>query len=205
MVKQLKNTETVSYIILSVIATFYLWIRGYYVPITFDEAATFFHFVQSGDFWFFTSLPDANNHFINSLLSFISYNIFGSSKLALRLPNLLAFSIYLYFLYRFSTFFKSGLLRWVFILSMMFSHFFVEYFALCRGYGLSMAFLLGVFYYLIKFVSEKKSSHLIWLALLLFLSELSNLSILVLAIAIIGYELLFISIGISNKKRHSGN
>lgn len=165
-----------------------MWIRGYYVPITFDEAATFFHFVHRGDFWFFSSLPDANNHFINTLLTYISYQSFGPEKIFLRLPNLISILVYLYYLYRCSKLIVNTPLRWIFILSLMFAHFFVEFFALSRGYGLSMAFLFGAFYHLMKFSEDKQTKNLILVSFFLILAELSNLSILVMAIAIIGYQ-----------------
>ncbi|MBC8321680.1 MAG: hypothetical protein H8E34_13260 [Bacteroidetes bacterium] len=183
------NNETIIFTILSTLLLAYLWIRAYSVPITFDEAATFFHFVHRGDFWFFNSLPDANNHFINSLLTYISYHSFGSSKLALRLPNLLSAIIFLYFLFRISLFIRSMSIRWIFILSIMFTHYFIEFFALSRGYGLSMAFLFGVLYHLMKFTTEKSIKQVLYISMFLVLANFSNLSLLVLSTAIIGYQI----------------
>lgn len=180
----------------------YLTIRAYYVPFTFDESATFFHFVQPVDFWFFTSLPDANNHLINTLLTYLSYTIFGSSKFALRLPNLLVSLIFLYYLYRTSLFLKNNSIRWIFLLSLMFSHYFMEFFAVSRGYGLSMAFLFGTLYYLMKFSTDISIKHLCYISGFLFLVLFSNLSMLVLAIAIIAYQIivLLFSKKINNKQ-----
>lgn len=195
MAQLLKKTDNTVFIVLSSVLIAYLWLRGYYVPIVFDEAATFFHFVHRGDLWFFSSLPDANNHLLNTLTTYISYNIFGSSKLALRIPNLLSAVVFLYYLYRCSQFVVSKYIRWIFILCLMFAHFFVEFFALSRGYGLSMAFLFGVFYHLLRFSTSRNTISLIWISLFLILAELSNLSLLVLVIAIIGYEFLVIIAG----------
>lgn len=177
---------------ISVLWIIYLAFRACYVPITFDESATFFHFVHRGDMWFFDSLPDANNHIINSLLTYVSYHIFGSSKLALRLPNLLSAIIFLYFLFRTSLFIKNFSLRWIFILSLMFSHYFIEFFAVSRGYGLSMAFLFGALYHLMRFSVNSSTKQILYISLFLFLAEFSNLSILVLSIAIIGYQVIIL-------------
>lgn len=177
---------------ISVLWLIYLVIRAYYVPITFDESATFFHFVHRGDMWFFDSLPDANNHLINSFLTYISYHLFGASKLALRLPNLLSAILFLYFLFRTSLFIKNISLRWIFILSLMFSHYFIEFFAVSRGYGLSMAFLFGVLYHLMRFSVNRSTRHILYISLFLVLAEFSNLSILVLSITIVGYQIIML-------------
>jgi hypothetical protein len=142
--------------------------------------------------WFFDSLPDANNHFINTFLTYVSYHLFGSSKLALRLPNLLSAIIFLYFLFRTSLFIKNINLRWIFILSIMFSHYFIEFFAVSRGYGLSMAFLFGVMFHLMKFSTNNSIKQILYISLFLFLAEFSNLSILVLSVAIIGYQMIML-------------
>lgn len=189
----IKKQKTI-FSILGVLWFVYLVLRASFVPFTFDESATFFHFVHRGDFWFFTSLPDANNHFINTLLTYVSYHIFGSSKLALRIPNLLSAIIFLYYLFRSSMFIKNIPARWTTILSIMFAHFFVEFFALSRGYGLSMAFIFGAFYHLMNFSTSRSNKQLIWISFFLFLAELSNLSIIVLAIAIIGYQIMIVII-----------
>ncbi len=195
--------ELYVFLALSLILMSYMILRAYLVPIIFDEAATFFHFVHVGDYWFFTSLPDANNHFLNTALTQISYKLFGSSKLALRLPNLLALPIYLFFLFKIGKRIDNGFIRWTWYLGLMFTHFFVEFFALSRGYGLSMAFLMGVFYHLMIFVDHLRWKNLMWLSVLLFLAEMSNLSILVLSIAIVIYQILFLVYRKSNGERVS--
>jgi len=187
----IKNEKLV-YGILGMLWLAYFVTRAYYVPFTFDEAATFFHFVHRGDFWFFTSLPDANNHFINTALTYTSYNTLGSSKLALRLPNLLSAFVFLYYLYRISQVIRNVNIRWMFILSIMFAHYFVEFFAVSRGYGLSMAFLFGAFFHLIRFVSLQTIRDILLISLFLILAEFSNLSIIVLVLAIIGYQILIV-------------
>lgn len=167
-------------------------LRAIYVPFTFDESATFFHFVHKGKFWYFNSLPDANNHLVNSLLTWVSYSVFGSSKIALRLPNLLSLPIYLYFVFRISLFLKNDLIRWIWQIVFLSIHFFLEFFALSRGYGLSMAFLMGALHYSLVFVRDGSTSQLIYISIWLFLMQFSNQSTLVLIIAIVLYQILTI-------------
>ena len=82
------DTESIIAFSISLCIFIYLIIRSIYVPLIHDEAATFFHYIQSSSFIPFHSLNDANNHFLNSLLTYISYTLFGDSEFALRLPNL---------------------------------------------------------------------------------------------------------------------
>lgn len=186
------SKESIVFIALSILWMTYLLLRAIYVPFVYDEAATFFHYIHRGEFMPFNSLPDANNHFINSILTFGSYSIFGNSKLALRLPNLLSAILFLWYLFALSGFIKHKVIRWIFILSIMFSHFFIEFFALSRGYGLSMAFLMGVYYHLFRFAEKFRTKDLLWISFFLLLAELSNLSILILVIAIIGYLIIIL-------------
>ena len=188
----MRNKQALVFSFLGILWILYLGLRAFYVPFTFDESATFFHFVHTGDFWFFTSLPDAGNHFINTLLTYISYSLFGSSKFALRLPNLLLTIVFLYYLFRISLFLNNKSIRWIFILSLMFSHYFIEFLAVSRGYGMSMAFLFGAFYYLMKFSSDFSIKHLLSLSLFLLLALFSNFSILVLSMAIIVYQFILL-------------
>ena len=85
------------FLLLSLLIWIYLWLRAFFIPITYDEAATFYHYIHFGRFLPFIAHWDANNHFLNSALSIISYRLLGSSELALRLPNLIFAPLFFYF------------------------------------------------------------------------------------------------------------
>jgi hypothetical protein len=57
----------------------YLWLRAFYVPLIYDEIATFYGYVHVGKFIPFYAHWDANNHIINSLLSSILFIKFQKS------------------------------------------------------------------------------------------------------------------------------
>jgi hypothetical protein len=119
----------------------YLIFRALYVPLVHDEAATFFHYIVSENFIPPEAHWDANNHILNSALTYLSYSLFGSSELSLRIPNLLTFIIYVVYTFKISKIISNKLLRWVFLISLILAHNFIEFFALTRGYGMSMEFL----------------------------------------------------------------
>ncbi|MBP6978643.1 MAG: hypothetical protein PHD61_10225 [Bacteroidales bacterium] len=140
--------EKILFIAIGILLWIYIWLRAARVPLIYDEIATFFHYIHTDSFLPFRSHLDANNHLLNSALSWISYKILGSSPLALRLPNILSFPLFLFFVWKFARQIHLPMLRWIFILALLLTHNFLEFFALTRGYGLSMALMLGACWYL---------------------------------------------------------
>lgn len=168
----------------------YLCLRTINIPIINDEAITFFCFIKPGQFLPFMSHWDANNHFLNSALSILFCNLFGNTEFTLRLPNLLSSIVYFYFLYKFASSVKHPIIRWSFIITLLSANFLLEFFTLCRGYGISMALLLPALWFLIQYLKENKTRHLFLCLLLFFLTISANLNFLISGIIIIGILLL---------------
>lgn len=169
----------------------YLVLRAIFVPNVFDESATFFHYIHKGDFIPHFAHWDANNHILNSALSSLTYSLFGSSMLALRLPNLILFIVFVFFSYKISTEFKSRTLQWVFIITLALAHNFIEFFALARGYGMSMAFMFGSIWYLMQVLKYNRLRDYFLSALFISLAILANLTLMYTALIIVA--LLFIN------------
>ena len=157
----------------------YLLLRSIYVPLVHDEAGNFFLYTHNGKVFPPEAHWDANNHILNSFLSRISYLIFGSSRLALRLPSLLFFPVFFYFTYKISNELKMPFLKWGFILSLCLSHNFIEFFALDRGYGMSMALLMASIYFLMRILKNDRLSDYIALMISLALAIFSNLTLII--------------------------
>ncbi len=174
------------FILLSVIFLFfYLFLRSLWVPFTQDESATFFGTVHLGRLFPPITREVANNQYFNTFLTFISYHIFGYQKWALRLPNTLLSLLFFRFLYLIAKRLPTQLIRVMFFLSIGFSIYFLDFFALSRGYGMSMAFLLGSVYFVIRFAESLVAKQLLYSSLFLFLMLAANLSTLIPAIAIV--------------------
>ncbi|NQU32213.1 MAG: glycosyltransferase family 39 protein [Bacteroidetes bacterium] len=196
--------ETTLYIVLGIVLFIYLLIRAIFVPFSHDEASTFFHLVQPGNLMPEFSREALNNHFINTILTYLSYLLFGSSKIALRLPNLIFAMVYLVFVYRIARFLADGVYRWGFIFVMLFSHFFVEFFAVSRGYGISMALFMGAFYFLMKAIKTNKLTNHIFVSIFSLLMITANINLVIPAIAIVLFQILVIFIhreAIPNKQK----
>ncbi len=136
------------------------------VPITCDEVpATLFYARFS--FWEIMMYPDniPNNHILNTLLTKCCIIFFGKEQWAVRLPNLLSF-----FIFGFAVF---NILRhtlkndsWYFLpAALLFVNpYLLDFFGLCRGYGLSSALLtLSLSYFISGF--RLSNERQIWLAL----------------------------------------
>ncbi len=139
----------------------YLVLRAIYVPIVHDEAATFFHYIHKGSFLPWLAHWDANNHVINSGLSSFFFGLFGKSLLVIRLANLLAFIPFAWFSWKLSCRLNDRLLRYLCFTALVSARFVLEFFALSRGYGLSMAFLLGAVWQLSIYFENNTPRHLI--------------------------------------------
>ncbi len=164
----------------------YIFLRAAFVPLFSDEVSTFFRYVQTGAFQPFLIEANANNHVLNSLLTHLSFLLFGDSPLALRLPNVLSFILFAFYVLRFQRFFSVPLLAISWVLIMVGSHYFISFFHLTRGYGLSMAFLLASVFHAINYLKKGRMDHLFALCLFANLAAWANLSLLVPLFAIIG-------------------
>ncbi len=178
------------YVVTSLLVFVYLVLRAVLVPFVHDEAATFFNYVHIGNvFPRNITRESANNHYLNTLLTFISYRLFGSDKWALRLPNLLISLLYFRYAFKISKMLTSGLLRYGLFVALLFCFNLIDFFALSRGYGMSVAFLTAAIYYAVKFLKEGKSHFLIKSSLFTVLMLSANLATLIPAIALVAVHL----------------
>lgn len=190
---KLKNTDRSIWIYCSV-AIFlfvYLFLRSVFVPLVYDEAATFFIYILPGEFIPFHAYWDANNHFLNSFLGIVSSHIFGHSEWALRLPNVLFFVFSIFFVFKLKIFFENKAVWLCMALTVLFSHNLIEYSAYCRGYGMAISCMIGCIYFLLDFIKSNSSRSLTWLNLISFLTLAANLTLLNVVLIITGLVLVY--------------
>jgi len=165
----------------------YVLIRGFTVGITHDEALTY-KIIQGDEILKGT----ANHHWLNTQLSSLSAHLFGAKEFALRLPNMLSFAVFWFFLFRISkSFLKSPFTQLTLLLLLCGNPFILDFFSLCRGYGLSIAFVTASMFYLFRIVdlkSDSKPIHYYLAAIFSILALSANLNTLnyfLIAIALI--------------------
>jgi hypothetical protein len=157
----------------------YIVARAALVPITYDEAATFFHYVRHGTFLPGDAHWDANNHILNSALTIVSNRLFGDGEFALRLPNVLGGLLFLLCSLRLSTLLSDRYLRWTLLLALIGSRFVIEFFSLSRGYGLSLGLMMLALYAMYRWMTDHRPAHLFVAILSMQLATLANLSLLI--------------------------
>lgn len=181
----------------------YLLLRALYVPYIHDEAATFFHYIQKGEFMPGTAQWDANNHLLNSLISSVIYSWFGADVFLLRLPNVLAFILYFYAGWHLSLRIRTLWMRHALLTALLFSHGFMEFFALNRGYGMSMAFLLAAIVLAVKWTETPRIKWIAWYGLSGFLAVSANLTLLPVLYLLDVFLLLSpLILSVSQKRNH---
>lgn len=184
----------VGYIALSILVFVYLILRAIYVPLAHDELATFYYYIQTFQYNPFTDgHADANNHILNSILSAINFKLFGFSPLVLRLANLMAFIPFAIYVYKIGTLLKQNLTKVMFFAGMLLTVNFIQFFAMSRGYGISMAFLVVSFYYTLKLYKEASGVKIALAFISLLIALFANLSVMYLVlinVAFIGLTVL---------------
>lgn len=122
--------------------------------------------------------PSANNHILNSLLVKL-FTLGGLHKVLVRLPNLLAGALFLFFACRLvHEEEKRRAWRVAGLALLAFNPYLLEFFGLARGYGLSLAFLMGSLYFASRFVRGPEMRPLAWSLLLAVPGCYSNLTML---------------------------
>ena len=175
---EISNIEKKSFVFLSLAVWAYNWLRAIFVPVLSDEVATFFMYIQTGRFLPPDMAWDANNHILNSVLSRISYLLFGPSVIGLRLASVLMVPVYFFFVFKIGKLLRNPFVRWAFYLAMMTTHFIVEFFAYSRGYGMSMALLSGAIWYLIRTAQNPNLNAVLKTLVFTILSVSANLNLL---------------------------
>ncbi|MEO8760421.1 MAG: hypothetical protein ABI388_04700 [Bacteroidia bacterium] len=165
--------------------------RAFFIPFSHDETLTFFSYIQTNDYLPYKAHIDANNHILNSCLANLCYQIAGSHPFVLRVPNVLAFillciGIFKHFKYL-KTIYSKIILVTFFILTLNF----LDFFELCRGYGLSFGFIVLGLAYLMDYFSSKKTKYFALFLLCFQLALAANLIILALLSILIVLILIF--------------
>ncbi len=153
-----------------------------FVPITHDEVSTVLNYMDFS-YWEIIMYPDfvPNNHILNTIFTKLFYQIFGMDVWAVRLQSLIAYFIYSYAVYRvLKTFFSKGSIFVISGIALFFTNpYLLDFFGLCRGYGLAAALVtLSSSYMITGFIKNKDSS--IWKAVIFaVLASYANFTVLV--------------------------
>ncbi len=156
-----QRNDRFAFVALVSVVFVYVLLRAALIPLVHDEATSFLAYAQSGRFLPFSSMWDANNHYLNSLLGWLGYKVFGLHLLALRWGSVLAFALFAWSTWKLGAFIQHRFVRWVFWSAMLGCPFLLDFFSLFRGYGPAFAFLLFGMYELLCFVRDGRTAQLV--------------------------------------------
>ncbi len=150
-----KQPEILLYALTGLLIFVYVTIRVFTIPVTIDEAWTLYSFVRH-PVWDIVTIknPSTNNHILNTLLTKLT-TVFSEKEFFLRLPNLLSLAGYIYGSYLLAKHLFSN--RWLALAMFLtlLTHFtLLDFFGLCRGYGLSIGLLMLSVAYLVKIAKD---------------------------------------------------
>ena len=181
----------VFFLITSVVSFTVIALRNYFVPFNHDETASFFMYIQSGNYIPFYSIADANNHVLNSFLSNICFHLFGSSPFALRLPNLFGFLVLVYATYKLSKSLQKTGSKVFLTIALLFSFHWLSFFSTCRGYGISMALLILGIATLVDYINNTSKTKSFILCFVCFqLAVSANLILIIVVLLLSGIVML---------------
>lgn len=175
----------------------YAILRALFVEPLFDELATLYWYIQTGYLPGRGATMDANNHILNSLISHQFFRLFGDHFFAYRLFALCTFPIYFFASRKFLLKSQTNFSILIF-LALVSVHWIFDYFSFSRGYGPSLAFLMGAFCFIQGWLESHKTTHFVTIIFLFMVALLCNLSLLIPLVILLFY---LISISIIRSKQ----
>lgn len=152
----------------------FVFAKALLVPFSHDECQSYTIFAEHS-----SQGNTANNHWLNTWTAYPFYLLFGESELAMRLPNLLVFILYLIYCFKFTQKFKHFELQLLTVVLLTAFPFMLDFFGMMRGYGMSLSFGLASLYHLILLAENKDDKkHLekaLYFSLLAILANFTSL------------------------------
>lgn len=164
----------------TVIFAFVLY-RAIALSITFDEASTSFLFNKNYVDIMFSEecFNTANNHILNSLAMKFMMSHFSTKEWAMRLPNVLSFIVYFFsvavLLNKVSKTNKEKIVALILFCSI---RYLLDFFSLCRGYGMANAFEMASLASYTIFLTQRKKPYLVLCFLFASISVYANFTML---------------------------
>jgi hypothetical protein len=175
---QKKSISSLLILLIGILIISYISTKATISSFTHDESYSYTRYVHTSFMDILTyKIPFTNNHILNTLLMKFFESVFGSSELALRIPNIILLFVFLFYIF---LFFKKdneiiGLCMFVFMCS---NFYLMDFFGLARGYGLSIGFMSMSLYHLLQSFQANKNRNLLLFNIGAFLSVLSNFVLL---------------------------
>lgn len=144
-----RTQATLATALLALVAGVYIAARAFVVPLTYDEASSFYRYIDA-DIAALFDFATATNHFLNTVLVRASVAVLGVSPIALRLPNVLAGALYLAVVVALARRMREPVIAFAAAALLMTNPYVLDYFSVSRGYGLAVALLVAAMFMLLR-------------------------------------------------------
>ncbi len=156
------------------------------IPVTHDEMATPASYINYSVWQIMMyQVANTNNHILNTLAVKLFVYLFGTSQVVIRLPNLLSFIVYAFAVFRINrTALKEGSI-WFIPASLLFIAwpYFLDFFGLCRGYGMSSALAALSLSYMLSGFRFSRNRDIRVSFILSILASYANFTLLIFCLA----------------------
>lgn len=174
------SSSPIFYFLIGTSLLAYIAFRAFNMSLTHDESLSY------SIVWGNTTYEqDANNHLLNTALMNFIVKKWHDDEWLLRLPNILSFIIYAFFSFKISQHLSNNFLRLSAFLLLLLNPFILDFFSLARGYGLSLAMMMGSIYYALKITDNHKSlKNNVLFAIFSILTVYANFTLLIFYLSI---------------------
>jgi hypothetical protein len=164
----------------------YVAVRAANLSFTHDEGFTYTRHVHDS----FTAILhyrdlNANNHLLNTLAMKLSGGVLGSSELALRAPNVVAFAVYLVAMIALLRRVEHWAVRILGFSLALLNPYLLEFFSLARGYGLAVALVTASSLFTLRCVERPSVRAALVAALLAAFAVLASFPTIVYFLAVL--------------------
>lgn len=176
-----RKFETTLLSVIGIVYFLYLVLRAWYIPMTHDEVATCYNHVPRGIFDLMTYQREAvpNNHILNTLAIKLLASVFGMGQMVARTPALVGGALYIAGALAFVRLIgNTGWLRLTWFIILLGNPFMAEFFALARGYSISIGLMFASIYFAWKFLEDARPKDLKVTLLLAGLAVMANFTVL---------------------------
>ena len=150
------------FIVLGIFLLFLVCREAVRIPLTHDEGNTIYCSTTPVTDIVSYKDPVPNNHILNTLFIKLNTALFGESLFIARLHNVLSLIPFFLFTVLLSyRLFSEFWLRVALVLMITCQPYLLDFFAVTRGYGLSVAFEMISLYYLLRRLEDGNTSHLV--------------------------------------------
>lgn len=182
--------------LLALVLWCYAAVRAHTVSFSYDETYTFTRHVLKN--MFYQQEYDAmggNHHLLNVWGMWASRRFFGESEFALRLPNLLAYVLYLYASARIALKARTAVLAVAVFVLLNIHPYLIDFFSLARGYGLACGFMMMSLWQAWRFFDEgMRASRL---AVATAFASLATMSHVIMVNYLLAFGLAFVLLGVA--------